>query len=124
MNKKEELIRNCLTKAEEGMNIYDIRKGLQYKNVPEEDIKDIIRVVANYLLSKALTTSHKTKANELFWVGIILTIVGIIVTFGTLLGIINTGDSFTLAIGPILGGLSMIAISKAGYRHQRIKRNH
>jgi hypothetical protein len=120
---KEELIRICLTKAEEGMNIYDIRKWLQYKNVPEEDIKGIIRVVDNYVLSKALTNSHRAKTNELLWVGIILTVIGLIITFGSLLGIINTGDSFILAYGPLLGGLSITAISKTGYRRHRIKRN-
>ena len=120
---KEGLIRKCLAKADEGMDIYDIRKSLQYQNVPEEDIKVIIHVVDNYILSKVLTKSHKTKTNELFWVGLVLTLIGVAITFGTLLGIINTGDSVTLAFGPLLGGLTMIAISKAEIRNQRIKRN-
>jgi hypothetical protein len=120
---REELVKIYIKKAEEGMNIYDIRKQLQYKNIPEEEIKIILGIVDNYILNKALTKSHSTKANELFWVGVLLTTAGLIITFGSFLGIIHTGDSFILMYGPVISGIAAIFSSGRGSKVGKFRRN-
>ena len=101
------------------MTIYDIRKQLQSKNIPEHEIKEIIRVIDNYVMNQALAKATTTKIKEIYWVGVALTSIGVTITFGSLLGILSTGNSFIIAYGPLLGGLSTIIYCKTISKRQR-----
>lgn len=93
---------------EEGFEIDQVRKELEEKNVPDEEIRIITKLVDSELQKKALSTSYKNKSKEYIVAGIILTLVGFVVTFGTYLGIIEMGNSFLILYGPFIGGLSLI----------------
>lgn len=101
------------------MTIYDIHKQLQLQQIPDDEIKEIIRVIDNYIINQALVKATTTKIKEIHWVGIVLTIIGATITFGSLLGILPTGNSFIIAYGPLLGGLSTIIYSKTNSKRQR-----
>jgi hypothetical protein len=88
--------------------IDQIRKELEAKNIEDEEIKVIVRLVDNEMQKKALTKSSNQKSNELVYIGLALTIIGVGITVGTYTGLINTGNSFIIAYGPFFAGVSIL----------------
>ena len=88
--------------------IYQVRQELEKHNIDEDEIKVIVRIVDNAHQRLSLTKAGNSKANELIWIGLVITIVSAGVTIGTYLGIINMGNSFLIAYGPFFGGLGIL----------------
>ena len=93
---------------EQGFEIDQIRKELEDRNIPDDEIKAIVRLVDNQLQNDLLIKSNNSKSNELFWAGLVITIIGAAITIGTYTGMINMGDSFLFVYGPFFGGLSLM----------------
>jgi len=87
--------------------IDQIRKELEENNVPEEEIRVIVRLVDNDIQKRALVGESNSKSSEIMIAGIILTIVGSGITLGTYTGLIDMGNSFLIVYGPFFAGLSM-----------------
>ena len=88
--------------------IYQVRQELEKHNIDEEEIKVIVRIVDNAHQRLSLTKAGNSKANELIWIGLVITIVGAGITMATYLGVINMGNSFLIAYGPFFGGLGIL----------------
>lgn len=88
--------------------IDQIRKELEPNNIPEEDIRAIVKLVDNHILNSAFTKNSKNKSTELIIAGTILALLGVGVTIATYTGLINLGDNFLVVYGPFFGGVSMI----------------
>ncbi|KOF04294.1 hypothetical protein OB69_01875 [Roseivirga seohaensis subsp. aquiponti] len=88
--------------------IDQIRKELEPNNIPEEDIRAIVRLVDNHILNSAFTKNSKNRSSELIIAGAILALLGVGVTIATFTGFINLGDNFLVVYGPFFGGVSMI----------------
>ena len=88
--------------------IDQIRKELEPKNIPDEEIRIIVRLVDNEMQKKALTKSSNSKGNEIVIAGAVLTFVGAGITIGTYTGLIDMGNSFLIVYGPFFGGLSLL----------------
>lgn len=88
--------------------IYQVRQELEKHNIEEDEIKVIVKIVDNAHQRLSLTKAGNSKANELIWIGLVVTIVSAGVTIGTFLGIINMGNSFLIAYGPFLGGIALL----------------
>ena len=54
--------------------------------------------------------SNKKKGNQLIWIGIVISLIGFIITFGSYYGWISTGNVYIFAFGPLLSGFSFIGI--------------
>lgn len=93
---------------QEGFEIDQIRKELEGRGIPDEEIRAIIRLVDNQLQNELLTKSDNSKSNELFWAGLVIAIIGAAITIGTYTGVIYMGDSFLFVYGPLFGGLSLM----------------
>jgi hypothetical protein len=89
-------------------SIFDVRRELEKNNVDEQEIKVIVRLVDNELQRRIVSKSALVKSREIMWFGGVITTVGLILTLGTYTGIIEMGNHFLLAYGPILGGLSIL----------------
>lgn len=99
----------CIEKSrEKGFEIDQIRKELEERDIPEEEIRAIVRLVDNQMQNNLQIKSDNSKSNELFWAGLFLTIIGAAITIGTYTGIIYMGDSFLIVYGPFLGGISLM----------------
>ncbi len=88
--------------------IDQIRKELEPNNIPEEDIRAIVKLVDNHILNNAFTKNSKNRSTELIIAGAILALLGVGVTIATYTGLINLGDNFLVVYGPFFGGVSMI----------------
>ena len=93
---------------EPDFQINQIRKELEAKNIPDEEIKAIVRLVDNYIQMNHITKSSNKRANEFIIGGIFLALFGAVITIGTYTGLINTGNSFVIMYGPFFVGLSFI----------------
>jgi hypothetical protein len=93
---------------EKGFELDQIRRELQSRDIPDEEIRAIVRLVDNDMQRELLTKSSSSKSNEIMWAGIVLTVIGAGITLGTYTGLITMGDSFLIVYGPFFAGLSMI----------------
>ncbi|MDQ3190079.1 MAG: hypothetical protein M3Q58_00640 [Bacteroidota bacterium] len=104
----DELIEYFLIEKRNGMDFSEIRKTLESKELEENKIKIIIRSIDNLILKEEKTVSQNKKAKELIYIGLAVTLAGLFVTVGTYTGIINMGNSFLLAYGPVSGGIGIL----------------
>lgn len=102
--------------------IDQIRKELSAKNIDDEEISIIVRIVDNEVQKRVITNSSGKKSNELVYVGLFLTVIGAGVTIGTYAGWFNTGNSFVIAYGPFLGGISIFLTGLNKSKHKRYSR--
>jgi hypothetical protein len=94
--------------SDTGFEISEVRKDLERNNFDNEEIKVIVRLVDNELQRRLLKSANNEKAKGLVFTGAVITLVGIAITFGTYTGLIDMGNSFLIAYGPILAGLSIL----------------
>ncbi|WP_462253886.1 hypothetical protein [Ekhidna sp.] len=94
--------------AKPEFEIDQIRKELEPKGVPEEDIRAIVRLVDNDMQKRELNKSSRNKSKEYIRIGAVLTFTGLSITIGTYTGAIAMGNSFMLMYGPIVVGISLM----------------
>jgi hypothetical protein len=106
---REKIVDHYLSKVnDKDFSIYDVRQELERNKVDEQEIKVIIRLVDNELQRRITSKSAVRKSKEIMWFGGVITTAGLILTIGTYTGVIEMGNHFLLAYGPILGGLSIL----------------
>lgn len=91
-----------------GFQIDQIRKELESNNVPDDEIKIIVKLVDANIQNRVLIKSSNGRSKEILIAGIVLTLVGAFITIGSFTGLINMGNSFFIVYGPFFGGLSML----------------
>lgn len=102
--------------SRQGFELHQVRQELEANKVDEEEIKAIVRIIDNELRRKALSETATRKGNELVWMGAIIAGLGALVTIGTYLGLINTGNYFIIAYGPFFAGVSVLLTGLAKRR--------
>ncbi len=126
---REQIVEHYLEKSREpGFEIDQIRKELEGQQVPEEDIRAIVRDVDNELQTRALAGLGKDYSRQVMVTGAILTVLGAGLTIGTYLGWISSGNTVVIAYGPFLVGIATIISgfymkSKATPERERISRS-
>ena len=89
-------------------NILQVRQEREKHCFPEEEIKVVVRLIDNAMHRKLAEKAATGKANLQVWLGGVVTLAGVVITVGTYTGLINMGNYFVLAYGPILGGLAIM----------------
>ena len=107
-----ELEEEFLVKRKNGMDISEIRKELLISGVDKEGVTIIVRSIDNKLLHGVLSKQEKNRKSQLFYSGLAIAIVGIIITIGSFFGYFGTGSYGVLVYGPVLGGASMMAAGR------------
>lgn len=108
MDKTQKILEYFLEKLnEKNFDLSDVRKALEKENYPEEEIRSVIKILDNELQRQAFDKVNQSSRINLMGLGLVLVGIGIVVTVGTFTGLIPSGNSFILAYGPILGGISI-----------------
>ncbi|WP_439474686.1 hypothetical protein [Algoriphagus formosus] len=119
MDTTEKIIAHFLNQIDnKDFDLSHVRKVLEKENYPESEIREVIKELDNALQLRAFEKSNRSNADNLIIVGVVLTVFGLVVTVGTFTGLIPSGNSFLLAYGPILGGIS---ISVSAYMSKKKK---
>ena len=89
-----------------------MRKEMEKNGLTERDIRIVIRMVDDSIQRQAATQSKRawTESSGMGFVviGTAICAFGTFMTLGTYFGIIDTGNSFVIAYGAILGGLATL----------------
>jgi hypothetical protein len=101
---------------EKDFDISSVRKEMEQNNVPEDEIKIVVRLVDNELQRRITTKTTNTQSNELIWIGAAVTLVGAGITLGSYFGILDTGNSLIIAYGPFLSGIGILLAGLARKR--------
>ena len=101
---------------ESGFEFSNIRKELEAQNVEPDEIKIIVRLVDNAVQQEVLKGSNNLKGKELVYGGGALALFGAIMTIGTYTGVIDFGNVYVIAWGPILAGGGMLLTGLAKQR--------
>lgn len=89
------------------IEIVQIRQDLEARQVPEEEIRVIVRLVDNELQRKIKMRQSRASTAPLIWAGAVVAGLGVVVMVGTYTGIIQMGRYFVVPYGAILAGASM-----------------
>lgn len=84
--------------ADKDFEISDVRKDLERNKIDEDEIKMIVKLVDNELQRKLLTETSNKRVTDLAYVETVITLIGLIVTEGTLIGLMPMGNSFLLRL--------------------------
>ncbi|MFY0604886.1 MAG: hypothetical protein JXQ93_13180 [Flavobacteriaceae bacterium] len=90
-----------------------LRKALEAKNIEKREIDIIVPFIDRKIIRAAEIRADKEKGKNLFYGGLILAGAGLVLTIGTLTGLIDLKGVGIIAYGPIAGGLIISMIGKA-----------
>ena len=110
MGNLEALIDSYVDAIQKGELEFDqIRKSLESKSIPEEDIRYIVRKVDDRILEEK-TKPIRSKKDLKFdnGIGILVSLAGIILVFLTRFGIIELDENQYWSYTVLLGGLSLL----------------
>ena len=89
-----------------------LRKTLEAQNIEKSEIDIIVPFIDRQIIRATQIKAEREKGKNLFYGGLILAGVGLIVTIGTLTGLIDLKGVGIIAYGPIAGGLITSMIGK------------
>lgn len=119
----EDLINGFLERKKQGESYSEIRIELENLGYNPEDIKRIIRQIDELILAENNKKSSDLKSKEYRTVGIVLIAIGLLVTLGSLTGLIPMPGYFTILIGPIVIGVFMFLGAKNIGKSNKISNN-
>ena len=117
----DELVNDYAAKVSKGEITFDkIRPQLEQRGIDEARIKHKVRRVDDEVQAALLAKGTASSLDRVIHFGIVLVMMGSIVTLGSLAGLYSSGASYmvVIAYGPIVAGVVMIV---AGIRRKKNK---
>ncbi|WP_319499884.1 hypothetical protein [uncultured Draconibacterium sp.] len=102
-----ELIENFVKERRNGKDYSAIRNELKALGLEEPAVKNILRDIDRQILLEEQINVQKTGANEMIWIGLVLIVIGIVITIGSLVGRFNIGNSIIINYGPVIAGIGL-----------------
>ncbi|MEN8139248.1 MAG: hypothetical protein ABFR62_12520 [Bacteroidota bacterium] len=87
------------------MEFSDMRKRLEKGNVEDDEIKVVVKQVDKQLQRFAQNKSNQELGKNIMFGGLFISFIGLFITIATFTGIIDFGNYFILAYGPVGAGL-------------------
>jgi len=109
----EELVHEYAAKVSKGEITFDkVRPLLEQQGIDETRVTQIVRKVDDEIQAALLTQSTTSSLEKVIRFGIILIVVGVIVTLGSFAGFFSLGNGYmaVFGYGPIVAGLVMIVV--------------
>uniref|UniRef100_UPI003216D0D1 hypothetical protein n=1 Tax=uncultured Draconibacterium sp. TaxID=1573823 RepID=UPI003216D0D1 len=115
-----EITEHFLNEKRNGKDFSGIKKELVTYNLNEDEIKEVLKEIDRHIFHEEINAINKSGAYEIILIGLALIIVGLVITFGTLFGLFNTGSSFIVMYGPIIGGAGILLSGLRKNRRHRV----
>jgi hypothetical protein len=110
---RKEIVADYCKEIRSGKIAYSaLREILESRNFSDDDIKIILYRVDRDLQRLEAIDSERAQGKQMFFSGIVVVILGILLTITTYMGIIDLGDRFIVSYGPVIGGLGVTLIGK------------
>lgn len=123
MDRKQRIEYYLQKLSDKHFQIYDVRVELEQQNVPEEEIKAIVRAVDEELQKQLLAKNQRDSAGDIIRIGIIFMIIGVLIAITTWTGIISLGGMLFLTYGLFIGGLSMVLVGWMKRKKKKAERS-
>lgn len=117
----DELINNFVSRiAKQEITFDKIRPILEEGGVDELRIKKIVRMVDDEIQKSLLTKSNSSSVDQVIVLGVVLLVIGVVLTIGSLAGIFSLDNSYTaiIAYGTLVAGPVLIV---GGMRRKKKK---
>lgn len=115
-NRIEELVREKM----EGKSYSTIRKELAESGMSEVEVKDLIRQVDERVLSETTKQADPNRAQQWYRFGLILAVIGLILTIAFNAGIILENLPALLIYSPFIAGILVMFYGKFLQRKQSV----
>lgn len=107
-------IKDYFNKIDSGeLEFSQLRNILEKNNIEKDEIDTIIPIIDRKILRAVEIKADNAKGKNMFYGGLILSTIGLIVTIGSYTGLIDLKGFMVIAYGPILGGFTSAMIGKA-----------
>jgi hypothetical protein len=118
MMEQSEIVKQYVARINRGEITFDrVRQELTAQRMSEDEIKSIVRGVDEALQQELVRGGTQSMRDNLFRIGLVLTVAGLLLTVATLAGFIEPdGFGTFIAYGPLLIGISMIIAAKRSGR--------
>jgi hypothetical protein len=123
MDRKQTIDHYIQRLSDRKFEIYQVRKELEQQNVDEAEIKIIVRAVDDEIQRRLHTRSSKDYAGEFIRFGVVLMVIGGLITVASLTDLINTGNFLFVTYGPFFVGLSMLLVGLFKKANKKINDN-
>jgi hypothetical protein len=90
-----------------------LRKTLEEKNIAKGEVDIIVPFIDKKIIRAAEVKADREKGKNMFYGGLILAIIGLVLSVGTSTGLIDLSGLGIIAYGPIAGGLITAMIGKS-----------
>ena len=116
----QERVNNFVEQVASGQLPFDqVRRQLELEGLKEHEISTIVREVDSEVQSRMLTQTKRSGIDQMIFVGVFLTLFGLVITVGSFTGLFTPGIGIIIiAYGPLLGGLVILF---AGIRRKNRK---
>jgi hypothetical protein len=82
-----------------------VRRQLESEGMEEQEIKTIVRRVDTEVQSKLLLQNKRSGFDQMIFIGLFLTLFGLVITIGSFAGLFTPGIGIIIiAYGPLFGG--------------------
>ena len=105
-----------------GFEIDQVRKDLALNNVPENEIRAIVRLVDEHVRTQALKKSSQLRGTQLIIAGVILTLIGLLIFVITQFGYLDVVDGVVFIYGPVTSGVALLVTGFAKRRQEEVKK--
>jgi hypothetical protein len=82
-----------------------VRKELTRIGIEESEINIVTKQIDNQIMRYDILKAEHNKGKNLFYGGLLLALVGFIISIITFFNLVNFGNVFIFAYGPLFGGL-------------------
>lgn len=101
----------------EEIDFSQMRPALQDMGVEDNEIGIIVKQVDKQLQQYAINKASHSLGKNIYYGGLIFSLIGVIITLGTIFRIFDAGTYIIIAYGPIVSGLAI-----AGYGRSKMYR--
>lgn len=96
----------------EGKSYSDIRAQLRESGLSEQEVTSTIREIDKKVLHAEIEQGHKDQSRSWSWIGLILSIAGLLLTIGSNAGLILKGVPRLLVYSPFFAGILLMVYGR------------
>ena len=103
-----QIVDHFLGEKRKGKDFTEIGRELKKLNLKDETVKEILKEIDRQIFLEEAVTVKQKGINESIWIGLVLIVLGVVFTIGSLTGFITGGHAIVLMYGPLIAGIVLV----------------
>jgi len=101
-----------------GRSYSEIKSQLRKSGLSDTEIREAIRSIDERVLQAEIKRVNRKRSRQIYWVGITLAIVGLVITLGNNAGLILVGWTKLIVYSPFFAGIILMIYARSLQRKQ------